>query len=182
MTRAATLSAATLVLLAPLPVISAEYLTVQQALRVAYPDATRFDDLQPQLSAEQLARIAARAGPQPQHGRLQAFRAFRGDVALGHLLVDEVLGRERLITYAVTLDPQGVLGTPDVLAYRENHGQGVRFEYWRRQFRGKSSLEQLNFRTDIKSIAGGTISAEHVTQGLRWLLAYYQLCLMPAPP
>jgi hypothetical protein len=38
-------------------------------------------------------------------------------------------------------------------------------------------LEQLKFRTDIKNIAGATLSSEHVTQGVRWLVALWQTAL-----
>jgi hypothetical protein len=37
----------------------------------------------------------------------------------------------------------------------------------------------LRFRTDIKNISGATLSSEHVTQGVRWLLALWQSALQP---
>ena len=42
-------------------------------------------------------------------------------------------------------------------------------------------LDQLRFRTDIKNISGATLSSEHVTQGVRWLLALWQAALKPGP-
>jgi hypothetical protein len=51
---------------------------------------------------------------------------------------------------------------------------------WRGQFAQRNSLDQLRFRTDIKNISGATLSSEHVTQGIRWLLALCQSALRPA--
>jgi len=34
-------------------------------------------------------------------------------------------------------------------------------------------------RADIKSIAGATLSCEHVTQGVRWLVALWNVALRP---
>jgi Na+-translocating ferredoxin:NAD+ oxidoreductase RnfG subunit len=176
------LTLAVVAALASPPAICTQYMTAQQVLTSCFPAATRFEAVPTLLDKQQLDALLAAAGPQPLHGRLQVFRAWAQSAPLGYVLFDEVLGREQMISYAVAIDGQGTLGVPEVLAYRENHGQGVRFEYWRRQFAGRSSLDALRFRRDIKNIAGGTISAEHVTQGMRWLLAYYQLHLQTARP
>src|SRR2546421_115314 len=39
---------------------------------------------------------------------------------------------------------------------------------------------QLRVQTDIKNIAGATLSCEHVTAGVRWLVALWQVALRPA--
>jgi Na+-translocating ferredoxin:NAD+ oxidoreductase RnfG subunit len=101
-------------------------------------------------------------------------------VLLGHVFVDEVIGRQSLITYAVGIDANGALLNLEILAYRESHGGEIRNPAWRAQFDHRESLEQLRFRTDIKNISGATLSSEHVTQGVRWLLALWQSALRPA--
>jgi Na+-transporting NADH:ubiquinone oxidoreductase subunit NqrC len=64
-----------------------------------------------------------------------------------------------------------------VLSYRESHGGEIRSDAWRRQFEGRTDLGTLRVQTDIKNIAGATLSCEHVTQGVRWLLALWQVAL-----
>jgi hypothetical protein len=93
---------------------------------------------------------------------------------LGHVFMDEVIGRQNLITYAVGIDADGALRNLEIMAYRESHGGEVRNPAWREQFNGRSSLDQLRFRTDIKNISGATLSSEHVTEGVRWLVALWQ--------
>ena len=95
------------------------------------------------------------------------------------MFVDEVIGRENLITYAIGIDADGALRNLEIMSYRESHGGEVRNPGWRAQFDHRDSLDQLRFRTDIKNISGATLSSEHVTQGVRWLLALWQATLRP---
>jgi Na+-translocating ferredoxin:NAD+ oxidoreductase subunit G len=108
---------------------------------------------------------------------IRIWKATRNDVLLGHVFVDEVIGRQSLITYAVGIDVDGELRNLEIMAYRESHGGEIRNAAWRAQFNRRGDLDQLRFRTDIKNISGATLSSEHVTQGVRWLLALWQSSL-----
>jgi Na+-translocating ferredoxin:NAD+ oxidoreductase RnfG subunit len=164
-----------------LPVVAAEYLSVETAQRELFPYAERFDEVTLTVTAEQKQIIAALAGPQPIHGRLHVWRATLGAQVLGHVFVDEVVGRQDLITYAVAVDAAGKLSTVEILTYRESHGGEIRNSAWRKQFAGRDSLSNLRFSTDIKNIAGATLSSEHVTQGVRWVVALWQTVLKKPP-
>jgi Na+-transporting NADH:ubiquinone oxidoreductase subunit NqrC len=65
----------------------------------------------------------------------------------------------------------------EILEYRESHGGEIRNDRWLAQFAGRSTPAQLRFRTDIKNIAGATLSSEHVTAGVRRILALWQQTL-----
>ncbi len=178
----ATLAAAGLAALALAPVqivIAAEYLSIEAAQKSLFAQADHFSEVILALSAEQKRRVAALAGAQPPHRSLRTWKALRGDDLLGYVFVDEVVGRQDFITYAAAIDAAGRLGTLEVLAYRESHGGEIRNEAWRRQFAGRQGLEQVRLRADIKSIAGATLSCEHVTQGVRWLVALWNVALRP---
>ena len=163
-------------------VIAADYLSVEGAQKGLFPQADGFSELALNLNATQRAQIASLAGAQPAHRSLRVFRAVRSGELVGYALVDEVIGREAFITYAVGIDAAGRLGALEVLTYRESHGGEIRNEVWRRQFAGRQSLAQLRVRTDIQNIAGATLSCEHVTEGVRWLMALWQVALKPATP
>ena len=166
--------------LLPVPaVVAADYLSIEGAQKAVYPQADAFSEITPSLSPEQLQAVLAAAGPQPPHGSIRIWRATRQNALLGHFFVDEVIGRQSLITYAVGIDPDGNLRNLEILAYRESHGSEIRNPAWRAQFSSRSDLQQLRFRTDIKNISGSTLSSEHVTQGVRWLLALWQSTLRP---
>ena len=161
-------------------VVATEYLSVEAAQKALFPQADRFNEVVLSLSPQQRERVAALAGPQPPHRSLRAFRALHGDQSLGFVFVDEVIGKEDFITYAVAIDTSGRLSAPEVLAYRESHGGEIRNAAWRQQFAGRQGLDQLRVQTDIKNIAGATLSCQHVTEGVRWLTALWQVALQPA--
>jgi Na+-translocating ferredoxin:NAD+ oxidoreductase RnfG subunit len=161
-------------------VIAADYLSVDEAQKAIFPQADAFQELVLPQSPGQIQALLARAGPQPPHGVIRIWSATRGGVLLGHVFLDEVIGRQSLITYAVGIDTQGALRSLEILAYRESHGGEIRNAAWRGQFDHRDALERLRFRTDIKNISGATLSSEHVTQGVRWLLALWQSSLRPA--
>jgi len=163
-------------------VIAAEYLSVERAQKSLFPQADRFDEVILALDGAQRTQVAALAGPQPPHRSLRAFKALRAGAEQGYVFVDEVVGKEDFITYAVGINGAGELTAPEVLAYRESHGGEIRSAAFRRQFAGREGLEHLRFETDIKNIAGATLSCEHVTQGVRWIVALWQVTLRARAP
>ena len=167
---------------APAVVVAADYLSPEDAQRALFPQAERFTEVVLSLSPAEHERVAALAGTQPPHRSLRVFRAWHGEELLGYVFVDEVIGKEDFITYATSLDAAGRLGPLEVLSYRESHGGEIRSEAWRHQFAGRGKLDELRPRTDIKNIAGATLSCEHVTQGVRWLVALWQVALQPRAP
>jgi hypothetical protein len=177
------LGCATLATLGAAPVqvvVATEYLSVEGAQKALFPHADRFSELVLALEPEQRRQIGALAGPQPPHRSLRAWKAWRGAELAGYVFIDEVIGKEDFITYAAGIDPSGRLHSLEILAYRESHGGEIRSEAWRRQFAGRQGLGQLRVQTDIKDIAGATLSCEHVTAGVRWLVGLWQVALQAA--
>ena len=167
--------------LLPVPaVIAADYMSVEAAQKAVFPQADHFQEILLPQSPEKIQALLSRAGPQPPHGSLRIWSATQGGVLLGHVFVDEVIGRQSLITYAIGIGADGTLRNLEILSYRESHGSEIRSTAWREQFSHRDALEHLRFGTDIKNISGATLSSEHVTQGVRWLLALWQSELRPA--
>jgi hypothetical protein len=168
--------------LLPAPVVvAADYMTVAEAQKAIFPGADAFQEIViAQQTPAQLQALLDLAGPQPPHGVIRIWRATRDERLLGHVFIDEVIGRQNLITYAVGIGSDGELRNLEILAYRESHGGEIRNPAWRAQFDRRSALDQLRFRTDIKNISGATLSSEHVTEGIRWLMALWQSALRPA--
>jgi hypothetical protein len=166
--------------LLPVPiVVAADYLDIGAAQKAIYPQADAFQEIALQQSPAQLQAILAQAGAQPPHGTIRIWSASSQGGLLGYFFVDEVIGRQSLITYALGIDADGSIRDLEIMSYREGHGSEVRNPGWRGQFAKRNSLDQLRFRTDIKNISGATLSSEHVTQGVRWLVALWQAALKP---
>jgi Na+-translocating ferredoxin:NAD+ oxidoreductase RnfG subunit len=95
----------------------------------------------------------------------------------GWFIVDEVLGKHEYITYALGLSVSGAVKQIEILDYRETYGYEVREASWREQFVGKTTQNSLKLDGDIRNISGATLSSRHITEGVRRLLATYEVAL-----
>ena len=172
---------AALALVAPAPVVvAAEYLSLEAAQRAVFPEGRGFEPVTLQLSPAQRQQLAAMAGAQPPRGQVRAWRVLGVTAPLGFFFTDEVVGRQDFIDYALGINTDGTLRSPEIMSYRESHGGEIRNTAWRRQFSGRSDGTALRPVVDIRNIAGATLSCEHVTAGVRYLSALWQLVLRPA--
>jgi len=151
-----------------------QYLSVEQAQRAAFPQATEFRAVQAP-DAKLAASVGAAAGWSPR-----IWQARAADQGQGWLIVDQVLGKSELITYALALDAAGVVISIEVLDYRESHGGEIRMPAWRHQFVGKTAKDSGELTREIKNISGATLSCRHLTEGVQRLLKLYDLALRPA--
>jgi hypothetical protein len=161
-------------LLAAAPVAAVEYLGVEGAQKLAFPEATSFAPLALALDADARGKLAAVAKP-PGARDPKVWRALAGNRVLGTFYVDAVIGKQDYIVYALALDLQGRVLRLDVLEYRETHGWEIRNERWRAQFAGKSAADAVQVGADIANISGATLSCRHVADGVRRLLALHAL-------
>ncbi|HMC15051.1 MAG TPA: FMN-binding protein [Albitalea sp.] len=166
--------AASAIALAPASAFAVDYLTAEQAAKLMFPDADRFEQREVSLDAAQLQKLDA-AGVRARSARWPVKVAWRGDAALGVVVVDEVIGKFELITYAVGIARDGAVRQIEVLAYRESHGHEIRLPAWRKQFVGKTAGSALKLGDDIANISGATLSCSHVTEGVRRIVAVVDL-------
>jgi hypothetical protein len=144
-----TLPAAAIVSVAP-SASAVQYLTVDAAQKAAFPAATRF----------------------VENGGT-TWKAQAGDRLLGLFVLDHVIGKHLYIDYAVALDTSGRVMRVDILQYRESYGGEVREPGWLAQFVGKTSASPLKVGSDIRNISGATLSSQHLTEGIKRVLATY---------
>ena len=159
------------------PAFAAQYLTLEQAQRVLFPDATGFKDAALQLNGEQMKQVEKLSGLPARSVSWRVFSAFKDGTLLGHVVVDDVIGKYELISYAVALDARAAVLQIEILAYRESHGFEIRSPAWRRQFVGKTAQAGLTVGDGIANISGATLSCTHVTDGVRRIAAVGQVAL-----
>jgi FMN-binding domain len=128
------------------PAYAVQYLSVGDAQKLAFPSAT-FTEV--------------------QSGRV--WKASSG----GLFVLDHVIGKHLFIDYAVSLDRAGRVHRVDILQYRESYGGEIRSPSWLAQFVGKNASSPLKVGSDIRNISGATLSAQHVTEGIKRILAAY---------
>jgi Na+-translocating ferredoxin:NAD+ oxidoreductase RnfG subunit len=133
------------------PTYAMQYLSIDEAQKQAFPSATRFVEM--------------------QSGRV--WKAEAGGRVAGFFIFDRVVGKHLYIDYAVALTPTGAVHSVEILQYRESYGGEIRSPSWLAQFVGKTSGSSLKINSDIRNIAGATLSSTHVTEGVQRVLAAY---------
>ena len=94
-------------------------------------------------------------------------------------IVDEVVGKHEMITYAIGIAPNGTVHGIEIMEYVESYGYEVAEESWRKQFVGKTAEDPLKLKKDIQNISGATLSCKHLTDGVKRLMVMYDLALKP---
>src|SRR5437660_11840923 len=148
------------------------YLTVDQAQQAIFPGKS-LTAAPAKLATVKGKAIEQASGVRVLHNEQQVWRVSDG----GWFIVDEVVGKHEFITYAVGLNANGSVKQIEVMDYRETYGGEIRNENWRAQFVGKTSQSPLKLDRDIKNISGATLSCRHVTDGVKRLLAFYEIAL-----
>jgi hypothetical protein len=164
------------------PVFATQYLTAEQAQKVMFPDATAFRAQDLALNGAQMAQVEKLAGLPARSVNWRVFGAYKGDALLGFMVLDDVIGKFELISYAVGLNPDASVRQVEILTYRESHGGEIRTPAWRRQFIGKSVGNSgagggLAIGEGIANISGATLSCTHLTDGVRRIAAIAQVVL-----
>jgi Na+-transporting NADH:ubiquinone oxidoreductase subunit NqrC len=154
-----------------------QYLSPEQARQVMFPEATSFREQPLQLSAEQMREVEKLAGLPARSANWRVTTAYKGNTLIGAVVLDDVIGKFELISYAVALNPDASVKQVEILAYRESHGSEIRTPTWRKQFVGKKAQSGIAIGDGIANISGATLSCTHVTDGVRRIAAVAQVAL-----
>lgn len=160
-----------------IPCYTTTYLTVTQAQKLCFTNATRFVSADVTLTRQQMKAIEKDSGVRVRSSTEKVWRAMNGGTFLGWFIEDEVLGKHEYIQWALALNADGSVRQIEILNYRETYGYEIRNEKWRAQFHGKQHGAKLKLDDDIKNISGATLSCRHVTDGVKRLLSFYEIAI-----
>ena len=149
-----------------------QYMTVEQAQQAIFPGAS-FTPAFVTITDQQRKEIERRTDV---NVRLREQRVWRVSTG-GFFILDEVIGKHEFITYAIGLNGDGSVHQIEIMDYRESYGYEIRNAEWRRQFVGRRAGDRLKFDDDIKNISGATLSCRHITEGVKRVLAFYEVAL-----
>ena len=171
-----TVSTAIVMSIAP-AAYATRYLTVEEAERLAFPAATQFVEAHVIFRPSDVATIERLSGQKVRTRGQQVWRAQADGRLLGFLVVDYVIGKHLVIDYAAALEPDGRVKGVEILEYRESYGSEITSHGWLQQFVGKTGRDPIAIDKDIRNISGATLSSQHVTEGVKRILAVYETCL-----
>lgn len=168
---------ASVVLLAPAPALAVQYLTLEAAQKLMFPEASAFVSQPVRLDDAQKKAVERYAGVRLRFPEQPVWQVMTAGRPAGWFVLDEVYGKHEFITYAVALDATGAVRGVEILEYRETHGGQIVDPKWRAQFTGKRYGAALKLDQDIANISGATLSCKHVAEGVRRILAIYEVAL-----
>jgi FMN-binding domain len=150
------------------------YLTVEEAQKLMFPGATFTPDHR-ELTSEQASAIRKASGVNVRSRNLKVWQVSGGC----WFIIDDVVGKHEYIPFALALDAEGAVKSVEILEYREAYGSEIRGAAWLAQFTGKRNGARLALTKDIVNISGATLSSRHITDGIKRLLATYDIVLAP---
>jgi Na+-translocating ferredoxin:NAD+ oxidoreductase RnfG subunit len=159
------------------PAAAKDYLSVEQAQRALFPNASGFAPAQVSLSREQLGQIKQLSGTPQRTANPKVWHAVQGGRLIGWFIVDEVVGKHEFITYATGISPDGSVVGIEIMSYRESRGGEVMNPKWRALFRGKRVTDPFRLNKDIPNISGATLSSRNITDGVKRLLVLHKVAL-----
>jgi Na+-translocating ferredoxin:NAD+ oxidoreductase RnfG subunit len=150
------------------------YLSVEQAQKLLFPGAS-FQAEPVLLTEAQAQSIEKSSDTNVLSRQVQAWRVSTG----GWVVVDQVVGKHEFIPIAVAIDASGAVKGVEILEYREAYGEAVRDPKWLAQFNNKHNGDRLRLTQDVQNISGATLSAKHITDGIRRVLATHAIAIAP---
>ena len=150
----------------------------EEALKLAFPDATRTEARDFFPTAEQKRQIEERSKSKLESDLLTAYAGYQGERLLGWAIFDTHVVRTLPETFLVVLSRQGGVAATHVLAFYEPL-EYLPSDRWLAQFAGKKADDDLQIGRGIAAITGSTLTSQAVAGGIRRALAIYAVLLAP---
>ncbi|MBW2425262.1 MAG: FMN-binding protein [Deltaproteobacteria bacterium] len=166
-------------LIAVEPAAAKVFASQNQALAEAFPDATRIERDSRILRKSEAARIESLTRQELESRIVVLHTAYRDDLVLGYAHIDVHNVRTQPEAFMVVLTPEGIVRSVRILAFHEPLDY-LPTERWYAQFEGKTREDKLRVGRDVHGVVGATLSARAAADGVRRMLAYWEVLLRPA--
>ena len=160
-----------------LPLPAQVRMTKDEALLRYFPDAdvkraTAF------LSPEQVERIQQQARTRVESRVLTYYTARKNGSLAGTAFFETQTVRTMPVTYLTVIDPDTSVRAVEILAFHEPEDYAPPGR-WLAQFAGKTGEDDLFLKRGIQNIAGATMTAQSLSNGIRRLIASYTIVVVP---
>jgi hypothetical protein len=172
-------SVAVLLLLSTEEASAKVFASQKQALRDAFPDATRIDRETKLIRKVDLEKIKAITKEEDPPKVVVFHTAWRDDALIGYAHIDVHNVRTKPEAFMIVLTPAGVVRSVRVLAFHEPLDY-LPTDGWYEQFAGKAGQDRLRVGGDVHGVVGATLSARAAADGVRRMLAFWEVFLKPA--
>jgi hypothetical protein len=160
-------------LLTVLPAFSNVLITVDEALKLAFPAST-VKRQTIYLSKEQIAQARKLAGVDIPSALVYPYVAMKDGEIMGIAYFDAHVVRTLPETIMMTVNLEDRIQRIEVLDFNEPRDY-VPKAAWYQQFVGQRLDDDLALKRNIRSIAGATLTARHTTDAVRRMMALHHV-------
>lgn len=160
------------------PAAAKVFASQTQALAEAFPEATRIERDSRIVRSHELKRIQAITKEDRPARVVVLHTAWQDDRILGYAHIDVHNVRTKPEAFMVVLTPEGVVRSVRILAFHEPLDY-LPTDRWYGQFKGKTPSDRLRVGGDVHGVVGATLSARAAADGVRRMLAYWEIILRP---
>ena len=159
---------------APLAAGAKVYYSKSEALDSAFPGADRVDSRTIVLNDEQASAIQSLAKAKLETRLITVYTGVKDGEVVGYAFIDIHNVRTLPEAFLIVLSPAGAIESLQVLAFYEPE-EYLPSKGWLAHFDRRVLDDQLRLGGEIHGIAGSTLSARAVTDGVRRSLAIFEL-------
>jgi hypothetical protein len=160
-------------LLLAAPAVAKVFLTLDEALKLAFPGAA-VERRTAYLKADEVKRAQSLAGVEVPSALWTCYVATRDGKPAGTAYFDNHRVRTLPETLMVVVGPDGKVARIEVLAFNEPEEYLPRGA-WYGQFTGKGLDAELSLERGVRPVAGATLTARATTAAVRRVLAVHRV-------
>lgn len=149
------------------------FLTVEEALKLAFPDCQVVRSTEV-LSEDEEERVEALAGAELDVRLVRPYAAWKDGKLVGTAYFDAHRVRTKNEVLMLVVTPEERLKRVEVLSFAEPLEYLPRGPFYT-QFKDKRLDERLDLQRDIRGVSGATLSAEATTRAARRTLALHRV-------
>ncbi|OGU63159.1 MAG: hypothetical protein A3C56_06520 [Ignavibacteria bacterium RIFCSPHIGHO2_02_FULL_56_12] len=178
MLKSTKLAAAATVLFAVADTCTAQVkMTKEEALETYFP-AAQIERATAFLTDDQVHEIQQRSRSRVESHVLTYYMARKDGRFVGTAFFETQTVRTMPATYMVIVDPDTTIRAVEVMAFFEPEDYLPQSK-WLGQFAAKGPADDLWLKRGIQNISGASLTAQALTEGVRRLLASYQIVVAP---
>lgn len=152
------------------------YLTKEAALKLYFPDAVSVERKTVFLTDQQVEKIQSRARAKVD-SRVLTYYVGRSMVGpLGYAFFETQIVRTMPETFLIVVNPDSSVRAVEILAFFEPEDY-LPPKRWLNLFVNKSLRDDLWLKRGVQNVIGATISAQSITDGVRKILATFELAV-----
>ncbi len=153
------------------------YITKDDALKKAFPDANGVERLTLFLSDDDIKQIETLSKTKAESKIFTYYAAKGKNGIIGYAIFGSHIVRTKPEVYMIVINPDGSVNHIKILAFYEPE-EYLPPKKWFEQFNGKVLDDNLWHKRGISAVTGATLSANGITQEVRKALSVFKIMIL----